>query len=106
MIDDRLLALRTLQNLEKGYSYRVFLRRSWRAYLFLFLLFGVFVLLVWLMGFNSMAYLLTGLLAGTLLRDLDWVRGIKANWPFTVKVTDWAKVRALAGIEPNSELDQ
>lgn len=37
-----------------------------------------------------------GLLIGATIRDCIWLLFIKRNWPFSEKVTDWDKVKAIA----------
>ena len=41
----------------------------------------------------------SGVFIGALLRDSGYLRRMKRNWPFSVKVTDWDKVRAIAESE-------
>ena len=46
-----------------------------------------------------------GMFAGSMLRDVAWLRGAKRDWPFFCEMIDWAKVEAVAaeedaGVEP------
>jgi hypothetical protein len=39
---------------------------------------------------------LTGLILGSILRDIGWYRAIRRTFPFTVRVTDWPLVEKIA----------
>jgi len=46
-----------------------------------------------------------GMFAGSMLRDVAWLRATKRDWPFFCEMIDWAKVEAVAaeedaGVEP------
>ncbi len=45
--------------------------------------------------FPQMWMLVTGLVAGSCIRDLGYVRSARAVWPISLKVIDWAKVDEL-----------
>src|SRR5688572_16922057 len=47
--------------------------------------------------FPPMWMLATGLVVGTCLRDLGYVRSARAVWPVSLKVIDWVKVDELLG---------
>jgi len=38
-----------------------------------------------------------GMLVGAMIRDVAWLRAIKAKWSFMCEVLDWAKLEAIAG---------
>ena len=37
-----------------------------------------------------------GFLLGSLSRDVMWLRHLRNRWPFACRITDWAKVEAIA----------
>ncbi len=89
---------------EQGPGLRGFLYRNRIAYL----LHGLLLIAVLLLGnwagglFMQMAILMSGMLLGSLLRDVGWFLRIRQGWPLTVRITDWQRVRAIASgnIEP------
>ena len=46
---------------------------------------------------RDLAALMGGLLVGCLLRDFRWLRLFKELHPLNVRITDWEKVREMAG---------
>ncbi len=100
---EALLARRLLETHARGYGFALFYRRVWKWYLLLGLVFALVLTFaaeaeLWLLfhGF-------VGCACGVLLRDIAWVRAIRKNWPFSVKVTDWEKVRRMAEVaEPEA----
>jgi hypothetical protein len=88
-----------LDQREKGCSLASLVRRSaWRSLLLLLLAAGM--LGVCLTTGNRSQQLLflwgSGMFTGAILRDIGWMRRIRKTWPFSKKVTDWAKVEAIA----------
>ena len=95
-LPDQLLAKGMLDSREHGFSFRSYFRRSARHYLFLIVVFGCLLALVaYLENWIPFA-LLAGMLLGSLLRDVGWIRRTIQAWPFTAKVTDWDTVEKLA----------
>ena len=99
MKQEQQLARHMLAHREKGYSVGYVIRQSaWRYFILLVLATGMLAAsfttgervfqLVFMWGF--------GMFAGAILRDVGWIRRIKRNWPFSQKITDWAKVEAMA----------
>jgi len=101
-LSDQILAKRMLEMHDRGYSFALFFRRSAKNYLLVLSCFGsgliAFGLLQLWIPFN----LILGLSAGCLLRDIGWFRAISKTWPFSLKVTDWDKVRRLAEETPTA----
>ena len=99
MTREQQLARHMLAHRAKGYSVGYVIRQSaWRYLTLLVLATGMLaaslatrdrilqLFFVW--GF--------GMFAGAILRDVGWIRRIRKNWPFSRRVTDWAKVEAIA----------
>ncbi|MDP5211133.1 hypothetical protein [Microbulbifer sp. 2205BS26-8] len=49
----------------------------------------------WFYG-GSLFILAIGMLVGVTMQDFGWLRVIEKTWPFTVKITDWEKVKRIA----------
>jgi hypothetical protein len=100
-LNDSDLAQRLLKIRDRG-GYRLsgYLRMNFGKYAFILLYFSAALLFFAVTGLWFGFTLVLGMLLGTLLRDLGWVRAVGQNWPFTVKVTDWGRVEALAGEVP------
>jgi hypothetical protein len=47
-------------------------------------------------------WLVLGMVAGSLLRDIGWVISIRRTWPFSERVTDWDKVQRFADERPSA----
>ena len=91
-----MLARRTLETRDRGYSLGLYFHRSGRRYLllvsyFVLALVGFALLQLW-----NVFYLMLGMFAGCIFRDIGWVRAGGKTWPFSLKVTDWDKVQKLA----------
>ena len=65
------------------------LARSWS-------LLAALALAAWLI-LPQIWMLVAGLVAGTCIRDLGYVRSARAVWPVSLTVIDWAKVDELLG---------
>lgn len=99
---DQRLATRMLEIRDRGYTFALFLRWSAKSYLLLFFIFGV-VLIAFVMTQQWMPLcLMFSMLLGVLLRDIGWVQANGKACPFTLKVTDWDKVQALADEKPEA----
>jgi hypothetical protein len=93
---DRILARRMIETRDCGYSFALFFRRSRKYYLLLCVYFGLLLVACALVQFWMIFFAALGMLAGSLLRDMGWVRSLRKTWPFSVKVTDWEKVTRIA----------
>jgi hypothetical protein len=93
---DQMLAQRMLETRERGYSFALFVRRNTARYTFLVSYFAIGLgVLAWLQAWPFF-YVLLGLFAGCVFRDIGWFRAIGRTWAFSLKVTDWDKVQKLA----------
>ena len=97
---DQTLARRMLETRDRGYSFALFFRRSAKRYLLLFSYFGLALIAFGVLQLWLPFYLMLGMLAGCLFRDIGWVRAVGKTWPFSLKVTDWDKVQRLADEKP------
>jgi hypothetical protein len=87
---------------EDGFTYGRFIRANWRAYLLCVGVMGACAILVWHgLDMPIVATGIVGVLIGTLLRDLGWMRRLKQGWPLSLAITDWNQVALL--IEQNRE---
>jgi hypothetical protein len=95
---DKVLATRLLEIRDQGrYSVGLFFRWNARRYL-VFAALGVAALgVLAAIGLWAFFFFYLGLFSGMFIRDLGWLRSIQRGWPFTERVTDWQKVRDLAG---------
>ncbi|MBN8459461.1 MAG: hypothetical protein J0M04_16660 [Verrucomicrobia bacterium] len=93
---DQMLARRMLETRDCGYSFGLFFRRSSRRYLLLVSYFVLALVAFALFQLWSVYYLMLGMFAGCIFRDIGWVRTGGKTWPFSLKVTDWDKVQRLA----------
>jgi len=94
---DQALAQRLLSMRDKGsYRFGAFLKlNAWR-YLFQVAVHSVLLAILALAGLWPVFIFLLGLVLGSFLRDVGWVRSTRRMWPFTVKVTNWDVVERLA----------
>jgi hypothetical protein len=92
-ISDQAMAARLIRaRQEGGYRVRTFLRLNARRYVFLGVIFGLAFAFFAFTGLWNGFALLLGILLGSLLRDLGWVRASQRTWPFMMKVIDWGMV--------------
>jgi len=95
-LTDQMLARSLLEMRERGISLSLHVRRNYAFYsLFAAYFILALALLAWLQMW-LLFYLVIGMCAGALLRDLGWVRATRKVFPSTLKVTDWTKVESLA----------
>lgn len=93
------LARHFLKHRDTGYSIAYVLRRSKVRYgIHIAVLVGFLLVFhttddLWLKGFSLWA---VGMYLGAVLCDFGWLRRVKKSWPFTLKITDWEKVEAIA----------
>jgi len=100
-VSDQVLAMRMLNVREHGgYGIGMFLRMNAKRYAFIMGYFSAALWVLALMSFWLGFALVLGMVLGTVLRDLGWVRGTRRTWPFTLKVTDWDLVEELAAEKP------
>jgi len=59
-------------------------------------IFAGLLLLYYFGGKQSGTLMVIGLIIGATLQDIGWVLSGRKSWPFTEKVTDWAKVEHIA----------
>jgi len=103
-VSDQVLARRMLQiRGEGGTRLGMFLRINARKYILYGLYFIVALAALAASGMLIGFYLTLGLLLGSLLRDLGWVRASRRSWPFTIKVIDWDLVEQLAAEQPPAD---
>jgi hypothetical protein len=99
MKNEQELAKHLLVHKERNYSVLYILRRSVWRYAFLVGA-AVAMLLAFFHADDSSVKLFFiwafGMLGGALLRDFAWLRQIRTHWPFTKKITDWARVEEIA----------
>lgn len=100
---DQALAKSMLETRDRGFTFGLFARRNAWRYLLLFC--GYYGLL--LIGLGSLEdwvafWLMLGVLAGYLLRDIAWFQSIGKTWPFSLRVTDWEKIQRIADETPAS----
>lgn len=93
------LAKQSLLLKENNGSFLYLLKRSFLNYL----LFILVIFLSWVLlsmycpsNYQNIRFFVSGMVIGAILRDLGWFRRIKITWPFTLKVTDWDKVKKLS----------
>lgn len=96
MKNEKEYAKRLLKHRENGYSIIYAIKNNWKKYLFSI---TVFILLLIISAYlnNCLLYFLIGLYIGTFLRDIGWFINIKKLWPFSEKITNWDKVKEIAG---------
>jgi hypothetical protein len=74
------------------------LLRAVPVYLLLITMPGGVAGLCALVGIDTLAYVVTGVIVGALLRDLRWIVATVRAWPVVVEVIDWPRVdQLLAG---------
>jgi len=96
---DQACANRYLKARVTGYSYGTFFRQNAKHHIGLLCLLALLVAvdIEWPNEVDSrLVWFGVGLIAGALVRNIALFQGIRLGWPFTVKVTDWAKVQRAA----------
>lgn len=83
-----------------GYTFLEFWRTNRQAYLLTFLCYGIPLLASALIPIWTVFGTLAGMLAGTFLRDWDWIRQLKRDRAFTEKIIDWERVQQIASDAP------
>ena len=95
-----LAARRLLENRDKGFTFRLFYRRSLRGYLIQLVTTAAVIALLGYLKIWPAAWIYLGVTIGSFARDIAWVRSIRKSWPLSVALTDWEKVRKLADGQP------
>ena len=95
-LSDQTLARRMLETRERDYSIHLFVRRNTKTLLFLFSYYIFAVVVLALLRLWTLFWVMLGMVAGCLFRDIGWFRSHRNVWPFTLKVTDWGAVQRLA----------
>ena len=94
---DQLLAQHLLQTRTRGRpSYRAFLLRNWKSYLFLVGTYGLALVLFGIARFWIPFAFLAGYIIAIFYRDFQHISVHRKVWPFNAKVTDWNRVEELA----------
>lgn len=83
-----------------GLTWKMGLRRLARTWSLLVAL-GALTALI----FPQVWMLAAGLVAGSCLRDLGYVRSARAVWPVSLRVIDWPKVDELLADSPRPDCD-
>jgi len=71
------------------------LGRSWKVFAFRIV---AIALLVWFFAearFKATAFFAVGMLLGSLVRDVEWLRKNAKVWPIVRKYLDWEKIRSV-----------
>jgi hypothetical protein len=102
-ISDQVLAGRLLKIRDQGgVRLGLYLRWNYKRYAFLLLYFTAALAYFAFAGLWMGFALVLGMNVGFFARDFGWVNSTKRSWPFTLKITDWALVEALASEKPPS----
>lgn len=97
---DQLYARRYLETRAQGVTFALYFRRAAKAMACRLVIYAVALTILAQVDMWPLFWLCLGLVLGSTLRDVGWVRAGKKSWPFTEKVTDWEKVRELAETQP------
>lgn len=102
---DRQSAVELLQQRADGYSLRRIFGKMRREHL-LYLAIAMVASVFGFMHPNRPWLWIAGFFAGVLVRDCHWLRAGKSKWPFASRVTDWAKVERMAGVDDATPKDE
>src|SRR5688572_27946136 len=97
---DQTLARRMIEARKHGYTFGLFYRRSPTRYILLVSVVAASLAILALAQIWTPFWLVLGMFAGCVLRDIGWVISIRRTWPFSERVTDWDKVHRLADERP------
>ena len=103
---DKKLAERLLHAKREGYTFRYFMRLNAKAWWIRGAALAYLGLSAFVIDFHPVLVLTSGILLGSLLRDIAWFRGIRLTWPFSVRVTDWRLVEEIAKGDPASQVTE
>jgi hypothetical protein len=81
---------------KSGHSWSYFFRSNAWRYVRLLAVFGLALAFFGYIDMWSVFWLVTGMAAGVLLRDVGWVRSSQRAWPVSERIIDWEKVRQIA----------
>ena len=79
-----------------GYKVTLFFRNNAKRYVFFIVYFGLLLAFTAFFHLWTFFAVLVGIVFGSLLRDVGWVRSMKRSWPFTLEIVDWNRVQKLA----------
>ena len=102
---DQQSAVELLHLKADGYSLRRMLRKMRREHL-LYLTLAIGATFLGFKHIDQLWIWIAGLFAGVLIRDCHWLRAGKLQWKFASKVTDWAKVERMAGVDHSFPKDE
>jgi hypothetical protein len=85
-----------LENRERGYTFGLFSRRALKFYLCQIICYTVGIGIVVSMQVWPAVWCFLGMIVGSFVRDLAWLKVIRRSWPFSAAITDWDKVQKLA----------
>ncbi|WP_299946360.1 hypothetical protein [uncultured Microbulbifer sp.] len=80
---------------EKGVTLTTSMSAMKRKFIYRSIMFVIACLFYWFYG-GGLFLVAIGMLVGTTIQDVGWLRVIEKTWPFTVKITDWEKVERIA----------
>ena len=89
-------AILLLEHKKNGYSILIAMKSLWRKYILYMMAILACLYLKTKYDYDFLFYIIIGYYIGTIVRDTDWLRSFKKAWPFTEKITDWAKVEELS----------
>lgn len=98
--DDQNLARRLLETRERGYSTSLFFRRNAKRYVSLgSASIAIGIAMAASRHLVPLSFVL-GMIATSVLRDINWLSRLRKTSSFMNKVTDWDKVQKLAEGKP------
>ncbi len=95
---EKITAIRLLEQREKGWSIIYAIKIMKMRFVSYMCIISIAIFLKSLSPpFLATWFLIVaGIMVGAFLRDIGWLIRLKKNWPFTEKITDWNKVKAIA----------
>jgi hypothetical protein len=101
---DQIRAQRLLSLRDHGPNeFSTFFKLNATRYMVRFTLNAVGLTMIAFMGLWVWFAFFLGMVVGSFLRDMSWVRSNRRTWPFTKKVTNWDVVETLAAAQPPPE---
>jgi hypothetical protein len=89
--------------LQKDPTWSRLIWKSWKVFLFRI---AAIVLLAWLLLASQLtapAYLVVGILIGSLIRDIEWFRNSAKIWPVVKTYLNWEKISAAHAAQTKQE---
>lgn len=96
-MNEKALANSLLDKKENGVSVLSGMQSIWGRLVFRLVLLGGFCFLDSQSGSSTILFLGIGYVVGMTIQDISWFAAIAKSWPFSLKVTDWEKVKEIAG---------